>query len=319
MGSELVGGIGLVGSILGIWQFAADNIPDVVKSKSTYRIQVGLDDTKGSGDKKLSNAGGNLVMIKTYNNNGELIGSGGGGKVKDGGYADFSAEQTGTQQSITTEFYAGDDAICIAYISATMDEGSKWGWVGDWGYTCGLNWFPSGYRLQNEGGDDDKVTSPRCTWIDKDHTHDFKASIIGITWPDFYHKSGDDIPKGNGKSSCGKGFRAWANEGDKQMLPAKKKKRGPRLSQRSDDRLVISSGLSHNATEVCESETSWGPDFVSKEEGMHCNMETHEVTPLCGNGVTEDCFDTDGNGGPAMVHRNGKRSLTNPSKVIRWE
>lgn len=44
--------------------------------------------------------------------------------------------------------------MCIAYISAAMDEGTKWGWVGDWGYTCGMNWFPSGYRMQSSGGND---------------------------------------------------------------------------------------------------------------------------------------------------------------------
>jgi hypothetical protein len=39
-----------------------------------------------------------------------------------------------------------------------------------------------------------------------------------------------------------------------------------------DTRLVISSEASHNATALCASETSRGPDFVSLAEKVYCNM-----------------------------------------------
>lgn len=29
-----------------------------------------------------------------------------------------------------------------------MDEGSQWGWTGDWGFFCGMPWFPSGYEVR---------------------------------------------------------------------------------------------------------------------------------------------------------------------------
>lgn len=115
-------------------------------------------------------------------------------------------------------------------------------------------------------------------------------------------------------------MQAWPNDGGEQMLPMTKKKRYilTRRSQRSDNRLVISALATHNATEVCESETSWGPDFVSEAEGVYCNMATHEAVPLCDGGLSEDCFDVNGAGGPAMRRRNGKRDNRKFSSVVKW-
>ncbi|KAK7705572.1 hypothetical protein SLS64_007939 [Diaporthe eres] len=324
MSAVAVDVIGVVGSLLGTWQFGENLIPSVEQHQSTYRIQVGLDGTKDGNGKSLSNSGGSIDQIKTYNNNRELIGSGKGGSISEGGYSDFTAKQTGSQQAITTEFYAGNDAMCIAYISAAMDEGTKWGWVGDWGYTCGMNWFPSGYRMQSSGGND-KVEAPRCTWIDKDHSNDISVGVIAINWADFYHKDGDENPSGDGTSYCGGSLRGWDEEGGKQLLPIEKTKsraRNHRSSQRSDDRLVVSSLDGHNATEVCESGTSWGPDFIATAEGdggVYCNMETHEVLPICHGSITKDCFALDGGAEPAVVSRLGKRSPRKPTDVIFWK
>lgn len=43
--------------------------------------------------------------------------------------------------------FAGKDAVCIAAIGATLIDGSKWGWVGDWGNICGLPWYYSGVKV----------------------------------------------------------------------------------------------------------------------------------------------------------------------------
>ncbi|KAJ2987614.1 hypothetical protein NUW58_g4406 [Xylaria curta] len=306
--------IGLVGSVLGIWQFAESLLPTHTVDASAYSIRAGVDGTDDHNGGSLNNAGGGIDLIKTYNNNGELIGSGGRGYIESGGRGTFSTEQTNSQQSIMTEFYATDDALCVAYITATMEDGTQWGWTGDWGYTCGLNWFPSGTHLQNSAGDDD--ITPRCTWIDGDHSNGIKAAVIGISWPSFYGK-----PEGDGKDKCGSSMRAWDEPGGTQILSASgiaTRQLGPRQSQRSDDRLVVSHIPSHSAIEVCESETSWGPDFVSMAEGLYCNMETHEVLPLCSNSLTKGCFEVNGTTGSARVAVNGLKELMKPRKVVEW-
>ena len=55
--------------------------------------------------------------------------------------------------------------------------------------------------------------------------------------------------------------------------------------------LVISSIKTHSAKELCESQTSMGPDFVSTVEGLFCDMEVKEWWNLCSTNLTTGCFD----------------------------
>ncbi|KAF1938322.1 hypothetical protein EJ02DRAFT_410602 [Clathrospora elynae] len=61
------------------------------------------------------------------------------------------------------------------------------------------------------------------------------------------------------------------------------------------DRLVISHLKDHSAREVCGMTSSWGPDFVSVTEGLHCDMCTREISRLCGQNSQDQgcdaCFD----------------------------
>ncbi|KAF1838508.1 hypothetical protein BDW02DRAFT_594544 [Decorospora gaudefroyi] len=73
-----------------------------------------------------------------------------------------------------------------------------------------------------------------------------------------------------------------------------RKRRTLRRNDMCNDRLVISHHQEHSAREVCGMERSWGPDFVSKREMMHCDMCTRVLTPLCENGKDTGegiCFD----------------------------
>lgn len=58
-----------------------------------------------------------------------------------------------------------------------------------------------------------------------------------------------------------------------------------------DGHVVISDLDAHSAREVCESDMSAGPDFVSTKEGLHCDMCTHELRDVCSAGVVKGCFD----------------------------
>lgn len=60
-------------------------------------------------------------------------------------------------------------------------------------------------------------------------------------------------------------------------------------------RLVKSAHPSHSARELCESATSWGPDFVSLKEKLYCDMDTKTLWPCCGGDVRTACFDVEAN------------------------
>jgi hypothetical protein len=59
------------------------------------------------------------------------------------------------------------------------------------------------------------------------------------------------------------------------------------------DRLTVSHETTHSAKELCDDDNSLGPDFVSIEEGLFCDMETAKLWPLCTATQTSECFDLD--------------------------
>jgi hypothetical protein len=59
------------------------------------------------------------------------------------------------------------------------------------------------------------------------------------------------------------------------------------------DRLTVSHMSGHSAKQLCEDSMSLGPDFVSSEEGLFCDMETSTLWPLCTATQKTECFDLD--------------------------
>lgn len=83
-------------------------------------------------------------------------------------------------------------------------------------------------------------------------------------------------------------------------------------------RLVKTAHAGQNATLLCESMVSSGPDLVSFAEGAFCDMDTRQVWPLCTEAGAIDCFDTDVNDIRKMI---GARSLAESKsyvEVIDW-
>lgn len=82
----------------------------------------------------------------------------------------------------------------------------------------------------------------------------------------------------------------------------------------------MSSLNNQNATTLCQDEDSYGPDFVSLQEGVYCNMETRETLPLCTDSPAPgECFDVDT--ASHIMHDGGhkpKIRARNPTKVVRW-
>lgn len=54
----------------------------------------------------------------------------------------------------------------------------------------------------------------------------------------------------------------------------------------------MSNLTSHRAEDMCNSETSWGPDFISPD-GMYCDMGTKTLAPLCSNKDVDGCVEVD--------------------------
>ena len=55
--------------------------------------------------------------------------------------------------------------------------------------------------------------------------------------------------------------------------------------------VIISKSQNHSAKELCDSGSSVGPDFVSLDEQLFCDMDTRKTWPLCSAAKTDGCFD----------------------------
>ncbi len=157
---------------------------------------------------------------------------------------------------------------------------------------------------------------PLCTWLDSDHTNGLKVSAIAIHFPSFSTKGAYSRSP---ISYCGpKAFRAYRENDGSGALLGKRELRGAHMERATDTRLVVSSDPSHTATDLCRSETSRGPDFISTAEGLFCNMETRQVLRLCAGGVNTDCVHMPNNSTVAMMKRDGSTTERGYTAVVNW-
>lgn len=150
-----------------------------------------------------------------------------------------------------------------------------------------------------------------------------------------YDKEKERVLKLNKKTCDQKGVKATlvGPTGDFVSNKREEKQRSPdyetTLSSRLARQLVVSSKRSHSASEVCDSDTSYGPDFVSVEEGVFCSMSQKKKFPICGHesdSTAETCFDLDTKslvmpGSEDTEHTRRIRDAlppTNYSLVRRW-
>lgn len=104
---------------------------------------------------------------------------------------------------------------------------------------------------------------------------------------------------------------------DKDHVPTLRRKRSavaqPRRRQFS---LIVASHQDHHkATELCESDRSRGPSFISFSEQRFCDMESKIHYPFCGDGQDHECFD-----GKTLSVISMKRSTAKPySGVVTWK
>ncbi|RSL64196.1 hypothetical protein CEP53_004140 [Fusarium sp. AF-6] len=271
---NVIGILGAVASVFTILDSIFNNVPK--GRNSIVSVRAALDKKDGSGT-----MGGRIGLIRTWNNNRDKLG-------------EVSNRKIGTGDLIEATYvslHASNDAVCIAYVVITWVGGERYAWLGDFGRVCGLPWYPSNVYVDNG------KHQPTCTWIDGDGTNGLFAKSISIHFPTFAHEPNKPYSK-DPKSYCGiQGLLGYQDLEMRRPVPVpnnRKRAIGPHRRSASDTRVVVTKEAGYNTTDLCTSETSWGPDFVSLDEGLYCDMDSRELLSVC----QEDkdvvpCFDAE--------------------------
>lgn len=199
---------------------------------------------------------------------------------------------------------------------------SEWTWFGDVGASCGQAWE---YGAVEKGTlDNGDPFYPKCTWMDTDQGADIEFDQQLITNRqmkiNMYAYGGNSTQRPL-PYLCGATIFSWDTADPIEALPGgpicpacnstkanstvkrdsanfnevghtiRSSRPRPSRSQKSADRLIVSSRKSQSAVELCKSPTSRGSDFASTNEGLFCDMSTRTLYPLCSNTTTSDCFD----------------------------
>lgn len=94
------------------------------------------------------------------------------------------------------------------------------------------------------------------------------------------------------------------------------KKRNDALIKRSKgsaNTLISSPYPGHSAKELCDSPNSYGPDVVSENEGLFCDMEAKVLWPLCVTSSQKGCFDSGKN---FIRGSSAKRSMVPEKRYV---
>jgi hypothetical protein len=159
--SAAIDAFGVFSGLLGVVSFAQSLFPAFTGSSTRVRIAAGLDGTQG-----LRAAGGGIKRVAAwdYNQNqvGETIASDSWNTVTgtmnygifgvpEGNFVDIDVPLGWSNKQTPfividsgRQGWQNSDAICIAYVSTTWADGAQYGWIGNWGRECGLEWYYSG-------------------------------------------------------------------------------------------------------------------------------------------------------------------------------
>ena len=327
--------IGVVSGVLGIFQFAQDQMPSRTDNPAdTSSLRVHL----GGGAGTVPNAGGSLGAIKVYNEDQTIIGAGSGdGPICMGSFQDITITQGygPGQQPTYVQISGTDDGVCIAYLIQTWPDGTQRGWLGDMGQACGATW---GYSNVIVGTNH----KPACTWLDQDHTGILSGSMqihmqdfTNLTtdystdpahycsWPAMYFEARTEdtgLPDNQLWGAPASSAIATAATTTITPTPAKRgllvKRRQRKRSTKLAGTIVGSHHEAHSAIKLCQSETSHGSDFVSFTERVFCDMDTKTAWPLCEKSLNDECYDWEIH---ALVEKGGKMTQKVYNDVQRWE
>ncbi|KAF2463777.1 uncharacterized protein BDR25DRAFT_347010 [Lindgomyces ingoldianus] len=315
----------LTGSALGIigllFPHGDASTSYLAQGHSLVRVGIGLNSSTSEG------LGGTVPSIRVYNEEVIPIGRASGSNLTNigaGKYITIPVIQNMTYQQPTyLEVAGGPDAVCVAYLAQTWSDGTQVGWLGDIGKFCGAKWYYSNLYVGTSNG---SMYKPYCTWIGGHRNQNalFEYSGLRIHTPDFGPVDSSNhfnVPE-NPTALCNYPKLEWYRQpifqsaapsfrpftfshmltvlnvfsliGSTLGAPIKKLP-----SWNWDERnqvsfrpsIVGSHDVRHSSRYLCASLTSWGPDFVSFEEGIFCDMSLKKTWPLCGGKVAKNCYD----------------------------
>ncbi|OTA92355.1 hypothetical protein M434DRAFT_387364 [Hypoxylon sp. CO27-5] len=329
--AAVIEAIGVISGVLGILQFGIDNFPKQDSVDSTVRVTVGLD-TKGGlnnaggdlPDVRLFNEAGEFIGITAGPGKVE---DGGFKDIK------VKHKKDSTQQPTYALFSANNNAICVAYVTITLPNSDHYSWVGDWGHQCGGSWYYSHVYIGStntmpdcfwiDGNNDQPQSGFQVHWPEffnpqgNDLPSDPKEQADKIKYfcnqgPPFkmYNYADTKDPHGitywtihNKRSENGLQERETAIAyGPPSEANSARFRRGsaaahyPRNNGTNNphaNRLVMSNKLQHTADGLCDSDTSYGPDFVNVADGTFCRMSDKTKWPVCdGAAIVDNCFNS---------------------------
>lgn len=338
------------------------------KSASAVTVQIGVGQGLSfRGDTICTDCGGSQFHIEIWNEFGVGYGEATPKKganiaagaapiisVSPGPYVDNPSSQQPEYVMLTME---NDDGICLSYVIASGNS-AQWTLFGDLGYKCGADWYNSNQKVG------DGTYTPKCVWLDKNHSNGLHYSGLALHMPDFagdeqgkideYQEDPDTLCKSTRRMGF---FPSMPDDGLPPFFlpplnytstgadvdfnyvkdrPNSRIRRGElqqadsRLQRRDTSNprpghLIVSDNESPSAHELCESESSFGPDFVSTIEDTYCDMSAKKAYPLCDqSSVKEDCFDLDeqalrGSAGLRMQRGQGVPKSKKYVTTEHWE
>lgn len=294
--------IGVAAGVITIFSFLQGLFPHPSPpSGATSHIRIGVGLNGNFDGQTLSDSEGAVKGIRVYNEDQQLIGTGkGDGVIPSGGYQDISIDQSQAlgQQPTYLQLNAGKNALCMAYITQQWPDGTQRGWSGDMGRLCNQAWGYSNIVI------DDSGHKPDCTWLDQDHSNAIWAAAVQIHMEDFtnttsnysrdptFYCSSPVLLFEHDNYQTGAGDHFWTAKRRVKQRDTLVKRIKPR-SAAMNSTIISSADPSHSAVKLCESDTSYGPDFVSLSEGIFCDMATKTPWPLCSKSVAENCYEWD--------------------------
>ncbi|KAN0099509.1 hypothetical protein V8E51_013284 [Hyaloscypha variabilis] len=82
----------------------------------------------------------------------------------------------------------GNDAICISWVSVTLEDGASFSFNGDIGFQCGAFWNYGNTTITADPTNG--IYQPRCNWIDGIVTNGITTKAMGIHLPSFLANQG---------------------------------------------------------------------------------------------------------------------------------
>jgi len=274
--------IGLLGFIVTVvsaitgWVGSYTSKPDGVQ----VRIWAALDGAHGD----LNGAGGNIPIMEVYDNTNTMRGKNANiGTIYSNYQIERKIDTTAPTQLDWLKLYAYTnmwDAVCMTRIDFAVsqkhpaNEGSSGFVLGNIWEKCGMTWYHSGQYETRNGA----VYWYLCGWLDGDRSAT-ALSAVKMNMRFFSNSQQEWNLRYRPNEVCSSQMK-WGI----YTTATRKIKR----SENNFNYSIVSP--IHSATALCNSSTSYGPNFVSLKEMLYCDMTQKILYEICTSTTQINCF-----------------------------